>query len=289
MAFSDLDPVLVDLAQGYALGELSPAEMEAFERRLIDGDEAARRAFAEVEAATRAGLLMAADAGIASRGAIRPVAVEAAVSRPVPPRSPQPGQAPSAGQRPDVLARIGAVTGWLAAVAAAIAAAIIWISRPTVPVIPTGPDNTLAGLIARGAAELTIVHPDAPKFASGRVAGLDPADFAGIGGTAAWEPGSGLGVAEITGLPVNDAATWQYQAWVIDPAKGSPVPAGVFDVVANADGTTSVSVTFDPTLPIGSAAALAITIEPVGGQLEPNLDQLIAIASLPSGDQGGTP
>lgn len=89
----------------------------------------------------------------------------------------------------------------------------------------------------------------------------------GLSASVAWSGPKQDGVLEVSGLPVTAGAKEQYQLWVIDAARGKeakPISAGVFDVK---DGKTLVRVR--ASLPVGEAAAFAISKEPRGGGVQP--------------------
>ena len=64
----------------------------------------------------------------------------------------------------------------------------------------------------------------------------------------------------------------QYQLWAI--ANGKPVDLGVFDK------TTADSTDMKLMKSIASAQAFAVTIEPLGGSVNPTTDQMVVLASL---------
>ena len=67
----------------------------------------------------------------------------------------------------------------------------------------------------------------------------------------------------LTGMPVNDPATSQYQLWVVDPERdGNPVDGGVFDIPP---GVSTVVIPIDAKLAVNDPVAFAITREQPGG------------------------
>ena len=71
-------------------------------------------------------------------------------------------------------------------------------------------------------------------------------------------------------MPSNDQEH-QYQLWAM--VDGKPVDLGVFD--ANADSTGMKKMKF-----IKDAQAFAVTLEPKGGSLNPNMDKMMAIGTI---------
>ena len=67
----------------------------------------------------------------------------------------------------------------------------------------------------------------------------------------------------LTGMPVNDPATSQYQLWLVDPDRDeNPVDGGVFDIPAD---ESSVVIPIDAKLAVNNPTVFAITREQPGG------------------------
>jgi anti-sigma-K factor RskA len=79
-----------------------------------------------------------------------------------------------------------------------------------------------------------------------------------------WDPDQRRGVLQLDKLPP-PASGKDYQLWVIDSKKPQPVSAGVLSVPNNGLIRTS----FQPTAPVESAAAFAISVEKRGGSMKP--------------------
>jgi anti-sigma-K factor RskA len=79
-----------------------------------------------------------------------------------------------------------------------------------------------------------------------------------------WDPDQRRGVLQLEKLPP-PAHGKDYQLWVIDSKKPQPVSAGVLSVPNNGLIRTS----FQPTAPVESAAAFAISVEKRGGSMKP--------------------
>lgn len=89
-------------------------------------------------------------------------------------------------------------------------------------------------------------------------------------GDVVWSPSRQRGFLRIRGLTPNDPARRQYQVWIVDGDRGTPVPGGVFDV-AGADGDVVV-----PILPRGfvqGPTMFAVTVESPGGAADAGFDR----------------
>lgn len=86
-----------------------------------------------------------------------------------------------------------------------------------------------------------------------------------------WNTASKAVFLDIKTLPPA-AANQQYQLWFIDPQAG-PVSAGVFDLK-----TGEIMQMTNAT----AAAAFAVTLEPIGGSINPTMDQLYIIGTVES-------
>jgi len=89
-------------------------------------------------------------------------------------------------------------------------------------------------------------------------------------GDVVWSPSRQRGFLRIRGLTPNDPARRQYQVWIVDGDRGTPVPGGVFDVVG-ADGDVVV-----PILPqsfVQGPTMFAVTMEPPGGAADAGFDR----------------
>ena len=89
-------------------------------------------------------------------------------------------------------------------------------------------------------------------------------------GDVVWSPSRQRGFLRIRGLTPNDPARKQYQVWIVDGDRGTPVPGGVFDV-AGADGDV-----FVPILPqafVQGPTMFAVTMEPPGGAADARFDR----------------
>ncbi|MEM9295615.1 MAG: anti-sigma factor [Planctomycetota bacterium] len=159
------------------------------------------------------------------------------------------------GERPAVIGYIG----WLAAAAAIAIAATAWFNtaEPTTP-SADDPDIVAAPSPAEQAAALA-QQPGAVVLPWAQF----DAEYQGVTGDVVWSQDQQRGYMRLTGLKTNDPAQAQYQLWIVDAQRDAtfPVDGGLFDVTEAGD----VVVPFTPRLPIGKAAAFAITVEQPGG------------------------
>lgn len=95
-------------------------------------------------------------------------------------------------------------------------------------------------------------------------------------GEVVWNRADGSGVLR---LRVNDPAALKgghFQLWIFDTARNEhlPIDGGVIEVQP---GQTEVLVPIDPSLPVGRAAAFAVTRELAGGSVVSNRQRLVAV------------
>ncbi len=150
----------------------------------------------------------------------------------------------------------GRMFGWYAAIAALVALAFVISFEPT-PQQTTGPELTLA-------QQYEALANDADTVAASwgfNADGGDPA-YAKTTGQVIWNTDEQTGYMKLAGLPVNDPNQFQYQLWIVDPARDAePIDGGVFDITASGE----VIVPIDAKLRSDSPAVFAITVEQPGG------------------------
>lgn len=154
--------------------------------------------------------------------------------------------------------------GWLAAAAALLLAAFLWLQAP----------RTLVE------EDLVAVRESLVSEAPDRlqIAWTSPREsLSQVGGDIVWSTQRQQGVMLIDGLPANDPASSQYQLWIFDARRDErhPVDGGVFDV--SSDGRTLVPIqaklrVFEPTL-------FAVTIEAPGGVVVSDRQRIVLLAS----------
>jgi hypothetical protein len=166
--------------------------------------------------------------------------------------------APSPQPRSPFGRRLTAWAGWAAA--AACLAAAVWAWRPAPVLTP-----------AERRAALLAASPFTPRLK------VVPKAAAAAEGDVVWGMCDQEGFLRVTGLPPNDPAVGQYQAWIYDRGRaGPPVDGGVFDVRAGGE----VVVPIRAKLLVGEPREFAVTFERPGGVVVSELkaDQLMLIA-----------
>jgi hypothetical protein len=164
--------------------------------------------------------------------------------------------------RPPLGRRVTAWAGWAAA--AACLAAAVWAWRPAPVLTP-----------AERRAALLAASPYTPRLK------VVPKAAAAAEGDVVWGMCDQEGFLRVTGLPPNDPAVGQYQAWVYDRGRaGPPVDGGVFDVRAGGE----VVIPIRAKLLVGEPREFAVTFERPGGvvvsELRPDQLMLVAKADL---------
>ena len=248
---------LLELLADRAVGELSPgdsAELDALLERA--GDEPGYEELI-------GGLLLAADdpgegdmperlrSGLRSRGE-RLVADE-----------------PAARIGPQTAG--GGWVGWTVAAAAVLLAAIGWLRPPSAPVAPSGP-TPAERLAALESEPDTVVIP---------LEGQGDLEAAGRAGELVWNARLQEGFLRLAALPSNDPSDLQYQLWIFDETRETyAVDGGVFNVSLPPTGDAVVP--FEPKLPVGRAAAFAVTKERPGGVVVTDQSGLVLLGPVQS-------
>jgi len=141
--------------------------------------------------------------------------------------------------------------GW--AVAAGLVLAF-FVLRPDQAPLSTEPSITQQRAAIMASAN-TIIAP----WASGVAAD----GYEEVTGDVVWSDSEQAGFMRLSGLVANNAASAQYQLWIVDPDRDErPVDGGVFNVPAGVD---EVIIPIDSKLNISAPAAFAITLEKPGG------------------------
>ncbi|MCC6230415.1 MAG: anti-sigma factor [Phycisphaerales bacterium] len=162
-----------------------------------------------------------------------------------------------------------ALTGWMAAAACLVVAVGLTFrvsggSRP-------GHAERMAAAEAKG---------DLVRASWGPFNALDSGEapeITGVTGEVAWSDSMQAGVMKFTGLPACKADE-QYQLWIIDAERGitQRVSGGVF----GCGGRGPMEVAIEPQLPIGKAAAFAVTLERSGGVVVSDMKRRVVLASV---------
>jgi len=90
---------------------------------------------------------------------------------------------------------------------------------------------------------------------------------------ACWNKEQGRGTLTVEKLPM-PGSEQDYQLWVIDPATGKPVSAGVFSV----DASGNARISFHPQHPMDRVDKFAVSIERKGGAPQPE-GQIILVSN----------
>lgn len=200
-----------------------------------------------------------------ARTAAAPSAVPAART---PARTDVPAQAPSF--------RFPAAVPWLLA-AACLGLAVVawqpWARQPTPTPVP-------APLTLAQQRQAVLAAPDHLELPLGDfvLEGKAP-EIPGVKGDVVWSDTAQRGYLRMANLPKNDPTKERYQLWIIDErGLGTRISGGIFDGCGNSDGSDCI-VAIDPAIPIGHAAAFAITIEQPSGVWVSDMTRRVAIAA----------
>lgn len=102
-------------------------------------------------------------------------------------------------------------------------------------------------------------------------------------GEVVWSRREGAGVVRLSNIKPAESAGKNLQLWVFDSARGQkhPINAGVVPI---RPGQTDVLVTLDPSMPIADAAAFVVTLEPPGGSVVAERDNMLAVGFVAAGE-----
>jgi len=186
---------------------------------------------------------------------------------------------------PPRVSRWGAY-GWLAAAACLVLAVFGWMRSPAPPqapavavvappIVPAAPPPPPAPSTPAQERDAMLAKSDSVKVTLG--ATKDPA-AKGVTGDVVWDPATQKGFLHFVGLASNDPAVKQYQMWIFDAARDQryPVDGGVFDVPADAN---EVVIPINASLPVGKAAAFAVTVEKAGGVVVSARQHVVALGA----------
>jgi hypothetical protein len=160
-----------------------------------------------------------------------------------------------------------ALSGWLAAAAALVAAFVIAVVRPE-------PAPALTDQQAY-AAFVNNLPADAVRYDWTNVM------TQGVSGEVVWSDTAQEGYMVFEGLAANDPAIEQYQLWIFDAQRpdATPVDGGVFDVTQS-DGKTYVRI--DAKIDVRTAAWFAVTVEEPGGVVVSQRQNIPVVANMPA-------
>jgi hypothetical protein len=146
----------------------------------------------------------------------------------------------------------------------------------TAPRKPRGAISWLPWLAAAAGLALAVLSwwpsRGAAPLAAQRAALLSRS---GVTGDVVWNGRQQTGFLRISGLAVNDPATFQYQLWIFDEARRAysdhvAVDGGVFDVDR---ATGDLIVPIHSKLPVARPFLFAVSTEPPGGVVKHNPDR----------------
>ncbi len=262
-----LDRLIEAVASGHATAGTSPERdvLEHFTAAEIEEFEAAAAAVACACVAHDAEELPA-DVRLRCSGAGRAVAAQAAIVHgPSHQRPPLRFTTPSqSGRR-----RQTAPLGWIAA-AACLAIALV-ASWPRPAAAPPTPEQRMTALVQAA--------PDLTRW------DWEPWNdsYAGVTGEVVWSEAAQEGYLRLAGMPVNDPLAEQYQLWVVESSRGTPlqvppVDGGVFNVSLAGE----IVIPIRCAIPAEGVVAFAITVEQPGGVVVSDQSRKTVIAQAPS-------
>lgn len=163
--------------------------------------------------------------------------------------------------------------GWLAAAACLAIAAVAWwpSSAGTVSPSQPTPEQRMQSLVA-----------SADDLDRWDWQPWDPS-MDGVTGEVVWSEAAQEGYMVLSGLPVNDPSQEQYQLWVVESSRGTPlevppVDGGVFNVTEAGETVIPIRCA----IPAEGVVAFAVTIEQPGGVVVSDRDRKAVIAQAPA-------
>ena len=263
---SSIDPVdlrIQELAAGYALGDLSDAELleiKSFDPKMFQvmterSDETAARTFLTLQANTPTEPM---PADLTTR--LRNMANGFFVEGPANSRS---GDALVTKSVAPSTMSLREVTAWLCMAASIAAALCIWLPGKRELTVQQQRDVLLASAADVVRSKWETPTPDSTQ-------GTER-------GEVVWSTVAQQGYMTIRGLAVNDATQEQYQLWIIDPSRDEkPIDGGVFNIV---DATESI-VPIRAKLQVNKPTVFAITVEKPGGVVVSDQKRLPLLAKV---------
>jgi anti-sigma-K factor RskA len=257
-----IPPQLIDLMVEDATQGLSPQDEQTLSAALAQDDRMRVEAEAYAMAATAVEVALIQPQRVEALPTALREALIAQASQAVATPSPQlklsgstPARTPAAQTKFSFTD--GRMFGWYAAAAALIALAFVTAFEPK-----TQPDGTPETPTLAQQYEALAEDADTVAATWGFNAdGGDPA-YANATGEVIWNADEQTGYMKLAGLPVNDPNQFQYQLWIVDPARDAePIDGGVFDITAEGE----VIVPIDAKLRSDNPAVFAITAEQPGG------------------------
>ena len=204
-----------------------------------------------------------------------------AAPQPSPAQAPVPQTRPlrfTQPMQPPARSGVSGMLGWLAAAACLAFAVVSWW-----PSSRLGAGSGSPGIIPVASPE--VLREQLVKEAADLVSWRWQAwgdQYAGVTGDVVWSEARQEGYMLLSGLPANDPNREQYQLWIVESSRGTPlqtepVDGGVFDV---ADAGTVV-IPIRAALPSFGVAAFGVTLEPAGGVVVSDQQRRVVIAAPP--------
>lgn len=169
-------------------------------------------------------------------------------------------------------------TGWLAAAAAIVLAAIGWLRPPSGAGVPTpNPNPTVASVPAAEIRERLLASADDAVVIP--LAGWDDPEQKGVTGDVVWSESEQTGFLRLVGLKQNDPSVEQYQLWIVDSrGMDQRISGALFDAKPD-PATGEVIVRIEPEIATQGAAAFALTIEKPGGVWVSDMTRRVVIGA----------
>ncbi len=160
-----------------------------------------------------------------------------------------------------------ALSGWLAAAAALVAAFVIAVNNPA-PSTPLTTDQAYQAFLGEKPAD-TVEYEWTNVMVQG------------VTGKVYWSDDAQEGYMVFAGLAANDPTQEQYQLWIFDAQRpdATPVDGGVFDIAQTGD-TTIVKI--DAKVPVREVQWFAITVEEPGGVVVSERKSIPVVANMPA-------
>jgi len=266
MSTADLsDMRFQELAAGFALGDLTEAEMQEiksidpsnFQSMAEKSEEAAARAFLTFQGSLGNEIL---PIGLANRLKSMAVGFLSDSELAYAPK-------PSAMVAPSAMS-LREATAWLCMAASIALALCIWLPN-------LGPSGKKIAVNIPQQRDLLIAQATDLVQSQWEPASKD--DTQRERGSIVWSSVSQQGFMTLRGLAVNDPTKEQYQLWIIDPARDDkPIDGGVFDI----DNEKESVVPIQAKLRVGKPTLFAITVEKPGGVVVSDQKRLPLIAKV---------
>ncbi len=163
-------------------------------------------------------------------------------------------------------------SGW----AAAAAILCLWVG------VSMFPGENVSQDMAQSVSPSTAASPESLQIAASdaiteSISGLGP--YQNLQGRYVWSDERQQGFLDLSGLPVNDPSSNQYQLWIVDPQRDpdAPVDGGVFDITSNGRNIIPINAKLN----VRNPAAFVITLEQPGGVVKSKQEVVVGIGKNP--------